>query len=137
MIHLPYPPVITEKVWGKEIEIANDEYCGKMLILDKDKRCSIHWHIVKTETFYFLNGKCLFEWTLNNPTKTYQFIIPNGTALKIMPNTLHRFNGIAETTRIIEISTHDDPEDSYRNTHSEHIEGGSVKWAKYPLYRLS
>ena len=39
------------KGWGSEKWIHNDEdYCGKELILFKDKKCSIHYHRIKKET---------------------------------------------------------------------------------------
>jgi len=50
------------KKWGYEEWIVNtDKYCGKLLYLQKGKRCSMHFHQVKDETFYILQGKVLME----------------------------------------------------------------------------
>ena len=50
-------PEIHPKGWGRELWIANSElYCGKILELNEDKRCSIHYHKLKDETFYILSG---------------------------------------------------------------------------------
>ena len=40
--------------------IHNDaDYCGKLLFFEKGKRCSYHYHKLKTETFYLQDGKML------------------------------------------------------------------------------
>ena len=98
----------------------------------------IHYHQLKTETFYFLGGECLFEWwTINNESKSInQYRMPVGSAIKINPETLHRFKGIAPLTKIIEVSTHDDPTDSYRIDESRYNKGRNVGWKKFPLFSL-
>ena len=46
-------PKFVDKGWGYEKWIANsDEYCGKLLFIKKNHRCSWHYHILKDETFY-------------------------------------------------------------------------------------
>jgi hypothetical protein len=47
-------PVHTvDKGWGREVWIANGKlYCGKILEIKKGKRCSLHYHKLKTESFY-------------------------------------------------------------------------------------
>jgi quercetin dioxygenase-like cupin family protein len=97
-----------EKVWGYEIWMANtDLYCGKELGLKKGKRCSLHYHINKDETFYIQKGKVLME--INEEEKV---MIP-GEAILIESYTKHRFSGL-EDSIIIEISTHHKDLDSYR-----------------------
>ena len=52
-----------EKGWGYELWIHNDEeYCGKLLYFKKGKKCSLHYHEKKKETFYLQDGKleCTF-----------------------------------------------------------------------------
>ena len=45
------------KGWGYEKWIVNNEkYCGKLLFLEKGKRCSWHYHKIKDETFYLQSG---------------------------------------------------------------------------------
>jgi len=96
------------KIWGKEIWLANtDLYCGKKLILNKGKRCSIHYHKNKDETFYIDKGKVLME------TDKMKKIMKSGEAILIMPLLKHRFSGLEDSV-IIEISTHHDDKDSYR-----------------------
>ena len=98
---------IIPKVWGKEIWMANTElYCGKKLILQKGKRCSLHYHKNKDETFYIDTGKVLME------VDGKKGIMISGEAILIESNTNHRFSGL-ENSVIIEISMHHEDSDSY------------------------
>lgn len=130
----PFKPQIIEKVWGQEIIIANDLYCGKILVLNKDYQCSVHMHKMKTETFYFMEGLCLFEWSKG--IEVNQYVMPIESCITLEPKTLHRFSGIAPITKILEISTKDLPEDSYRSTKSNYIYGGSVQWGKNEIWKF-
>src|SRR3989442_1625546 len=52
------PVRIVPKGWGREIWIANGPlYCGKILEIDRGKRCSLHYHRLKTESFYLRSGQ--------------------------------------------------------------------------------
>ena len=56
---------IVPKEWGSEYWIVNNDlYCGKLLTLEKNKRCSVHYHKNKDETFYILEGKIKLELLL-------------------------------------------------------------------------
>ena len=49
---------IVPKGWGFEKWIVNNEkYCGKILYIVKDHKCSWHYHKIKDETFYVQSGK--------------------------------------------------------------------------------
>ena len=51
------PIVVVPKGWGREVWIVNgDLYCGKILEIGKGKRCSLHFHKLKTESFYLRVG---------------------------------------------------------------------------------
>ena len=50
-----------EKIWGEEHWIVNREYCGKKLVLRKGYRCSMHYHQIKDEVFYLIQGRVLLE----------------------------------------------------------------------------
>ena len=101
-----------EKVWGKEIWMINTEkYCGKILYLKKGKRCSMHFHKNKDETFYVQQGKVLIE--LWEDGKDINQLMKQGDSVRIKPFQPHRFNGLEKST-IIEISTTHEESDSYR-----------------------
>ena len=122
-----------QKGWGYELWVHNDaDYCGKELVLYKDKKCSVHYHKVKKETFYVVSGDMLVELyshpfeVTNGLDRTVNELIRNGNfstksiymepgdSLLIDPGTPHRFQGLAEETRFMEFSTQHFEEDSYR-----------------------
>src|ERR1700730_8432928 len=46
------------RVEEEKCGIANNpDYCGKVLEIDKGKRCSLHFHKLKLESFYLRRGK--------------------------------------------------------------------------------
>ncbi|MDD5254073.1 MAG: cupin domain-containing protein [Candidatus Nanoarchaeia archaeon] len=101
------------KGWGKELWIVNNElYCGKKLVLEKGKQCSLHFHIKKDETFYIQSGKVKMEITHNDGKKETLIMNP-GDKLHITPGLIHRFYGL-EDSEIFEFSTQHFDEDSYR-----------------------
>ena len=52
------PVHIEPKGWGREVWLANNElYCGKILEINKGKRCSLHFHKLKTESFFLRAGR--------------------------------------------------------------------------------
>ena len=108
-------PEIHEKIWGSEEWIVNTEdYCGKILNLNKGYRCSIHYHNAKDETFYLLREKVLIE--INGS----EMLMQEGDIQRIPPLTRHRFTGLKKSV-IIEFSTHHEEMDSHRETQSEKI----------------
>ena len=98
---------IVPKVWGEERWIVNRDYCGKLLVLKKGFRCSMHHHKNKDETFYINKGRVLMEYDGK------KMVMKPGDALLIEPNKKHRFTGL-EDSEIIEFSTHHEDSDSYR-----------------------
>ncbi len=99
---------IVNKLWGKEYWIHNDEkYCGKKLVLNKGKRCSLHHHKLKDETFYLDSGKVLMELDGN------EMLMSPGNIIEIPKGKLHRFSGLEDSV-IFEFSTRHFDDDSYR-----------------------
>ncbi|MFH1053458.1 MAG: cupin domain-containing protein [Candidatus Woesearchaeota archaeon] len=108
-------PEIHQKGWGEERWIINSElYCGKILILKKGKRCSIHYHKIKDETFYILIGKVEMNLYPNGyPGKVESMIMKQGDTLHIPTGLIHEFFGL-EYSEILEVSTQHFEEDSHR-----------------------
>lgn len=106
-------PEIYTKGWGHELWVHNDEkYCGKLLVLLKGKRCSLHFHVKKHETFCIIRGLVQIELIHANGKKE-TLTMPPGAAIEIPPGLVHRFTGI-EDSEIAEFSTQHFEEDSYR-----------------------
>lgn len=99
--------VTVPKEWGAEYHLENIDYCLKILELKQDFQCSLHYHKKKMETFLILSGYVQLEAAEGN------YILTPGEKFRIYPGVEHRFTGLTDAI-ILEVSTHDDPEDSYR-----------------------
>ena len=107
------PVHIQPKGWGREIWIHNDErYCGKILVLEKGRRCSLHYHQKKHETFYIQSGRVHMRVRQQDGSET-EFEMTPGDVLELAPGTAHQFTGL-EDSEIMEFSTQHFEEDSYR-----------------------
>ena len=117
---------IHKKSWGHEIWLVNiPKYCGKILIVEQDKYCSLHAHKIKEETFYVLEGE--FEITTcqgeingdgdvvrSEGRPVSMWTKKQGEVLHVPPLLLHRFKGLCVSNRLIEISSQHFEDDSYR-----------------------
>lgn len=104
-----------KKGWGYELWIVNKpEYCGKLLYLEKGKRCALHYHKKKDETLYLHSGKLqIIEYSLKDRESTYEKILFSpGQALHIPPGTVHQLIAI-DISEIYEFSTQHFDSDSY------------------------
>jgi mannose-6-phosphate isomerase-like protein (cupin superfamily) len=108
-------PEIHPKGWGRELWIVNSNlYCGKILELKKGKRCSIHYHKLKDETFYILSGHVQIKlYRHGYPGKVKTMLVKPGDTLHIPQQLIHQFVGL-DDSKILEISTQHFEEDSYR-----------------------
>lgn len=105
---------IVQKGWGHEKVVHNaDGYCGKVLFLRKGLKCSYHYHMAKTETFYCV-GKVLVRhgWS-DDISESSQTILETGDAFHVPVGLRHQMEAL-EDSEIFEFSTPDSPEDSIR-----------------------
>lgn len=102
------------KGWGEEVWIINnDKYCGKLLKFNKGATFSDHYHIVKDEAWYVLEGRLeLRYYDLANADRLVKVLKP-GSVVHIPPSTPHQLKAL-ESSVIIEVSTPHDEADSYR-----------------------
>ena len=106
-------PQVINKSWGKEYIYANDFYCMKMLVIDKNQTTSTHLHLAKHETIVCIAGLLGIEW-LDEETNKHTETLEPGEAFTISPGLPHRLFSIHKETRLIESSTPDLPGDSIR-----------------------
>jgi quercetin dioxygenase-like cupin family protein len=106
---------IYPKGWGYEKWIVNKpEYCGKILYINKDKRVSWHYHILKDETFYVQSGKIILKYsTEDDIQKANEIILNVGDSFHIPKNLRHQMIAL-ENTELFEFSTEHFETDSYR-----------------------
>jgi len=103
-----------EKGWGHEFIFAtNDKYCGKLLKFNKDAKFSMHFHSVKDETWYVMDGKFEVRWINTKDATTDSQILMFGDTWRNEPLFPHQVICIEEGT-LIEVSTPDSVEDNYR-----------------------
>jgi len=107
------PVHIQPKGWGHEVWIHNDErYCGKILVVKQGKRCSLHFHKKKYETFYLQKGRV--EMRLRHPDgREETFVMEPGEVLELSQGMAHQFTAL-EDAEIMEFSTQHFEEDSHR-----------------------
>ena len=106
---------IHPKGWGYEKWIVNKpEYCGKLLYIEKDKKVSWHYHILKDDTFYVQSGSIILKYSDNDDLETASEIILNkGDSFHIYRGLRHRMIAL-ENTELFEFSTEHFDSDSYR-----------------------
>lgn len=103
-----------QKGWGNEYIFAtNEKYCGKLLNFKKDCKFSMHFHALKDESWYVLNGKFIVKWINTRDASEHSKILVQGDTWHNEPLLPHQLVCIEEGT-IIEVSTADSTEDNYR-----------------------
>ena len=111
-----------QKGWGYEIWIHNTtEYCGKILVVYAGKKCSLHHHELKRETFYVQSGRILMR-TVDQEGHESKFEMGPGDVLEISRGFKHQFEGIAEKSEIMEFSTEHFETDSIRTEFGDRID---------------
>jgi len=107
-------PKIIEKGWGKEIWIVNNnKYCGKLLYFNKNSKFSMHYHILKNETWFINEGEFIFRYYNGENADIIQKKLKKNDCINIpscLPHQLECINGGC----IIEISTQHFDTDSFR-----------------------
>jgi mannose-6-phosphate isomerase-like protein (cupin superfamily) len=120
------------KGWGYEKIIHNcDAYCGKILHFVAGRRCSIHYHKEKKETFYLNRGKMQIYYcdtleplqklaeadTTDIHLRVYDYmetvILTQGMKFEVPVGRVHQMIAL-EDSELLEFSTPDTAEDSYR-----------------------
>ena len=106
-------PAYYPKGWGYELWIHNcPEYCGKLLFFEKGKRCSLHYHEKKLETFYLQSGKMLLKYGSSADSLTQKLLTP-GDKFEVTRVLLHQMTAL-EDSELFEFSTQHFEEDSIR-----------------------
>lgn len=102
------------KGWGHEIIIENnDKYCGKVLVFKAGCKFSMHYHMIKDETWYVNKGEFIYRWI---DTKTADIIEQNlvvGDVVRQRPGQPHQLIALTDG-EVFEVSTQHFDEDSYR-----------------------
>ena len=103
------------KGWGNELIIENNEmYCGKLLKFKKGCKFSMHYHIIKKESWYVQEGQFKFDWIDTEKAEHHTDILDVGDSLTIERGQPHQLTALKPNSIIFEVSTEHFNEDSYR-----------------------
>ena len=102
------------KGWGEELIIENNEkYCGKLLIFKKGCKFSMHYHLIKDETWYVDSGKFTYRWIDTETAEVVEQVLTKGDIVRQRPGQPHQLEAI-EAGTVFEVSTEHFDVDSYR-----------------------
>ena len=102
------------KGWGKEMIITNNElYCGKILMFKKGCKFSMHYHLIKDETWFIAEGEFLYRWIDTETADIYEEELKPGDVVRQLPGQPHQLMAHTDGS-IIEVSTEHFDEDSHR-----------------------
>jgi mannose-6-phosphate isomerase-like protein (cupin superfamily) len=109
-------PKRVEKTWGYELWVHNDnEYCGKLLVFTKDRnRFSMHYHLIKKESWYVQEGRFQFNWIDVENGKLQGTTLEKGQSVLIERGLPHQLISLQDNSIVFEVSTEHFDEDSYR-----------------------
>ena len=103
-----------EKGWGYEnVFVNNEKYCGKILHFHQGGKFSMHFHLIKEETWYVSSGKFLFKWIDTSNAEIYQKELKIGDVVTNKFGQPHQLICLEEG-EIFEVSTQHFDSDSYR-----------------------
>jgi len=106
---------IVPKGWGREVWIVNgDLYCGKILEIQKGKRCSLHFHKIKNESFYLRTGRLKVRVKESPEAEAVEeFELVAGECMDVPQGLVHQMEAL-EDAELFEFSTQHFDSDSHR-----------------------
>ena len=109
-------PKRVDKKWGYELWIHNDtDYCGKLLVFTKSgNKFSMHYHMIKDETWYVQKGAFQFDWIDTENGERCYTQIQEGDVIEIKKGLPHQLTALTEEAIVFEVSTQHFDDDSYR-----------------------
>lgn len=119
--HLLTPSIIP-KNWGHEEIIYNDLYCVKKLFFNnlfddtlpiEKYSTSFHFHVHKTETLSVISGVLRIRY-IDGQSIHHVDLSPSSPSFHITPGLVHQIQALYGPAVLLESSTWDSAEDSYR-----------------------
>jgi quercetin dioxygenase-like cupin family protein len=102
------------KGWGHEIIFENNElYCGKLLKFKQGAKFSMHYHMIKDETWYVQEGEFIYRWINTETAEVNERILKVGDTVRQYPGQPHQLEALTDGV-VYEVSTEHFDEDSYR-----------------------
>jgi mannose-6-phosphate isomerase-like protein (cupin superfamily) len=107
-------PAVVPKGWGHELIIVNTpKYCGKILHFHEGGKFSMHYHLLKEETWYVASGRFRFRYIDTADATLYETTLGVGDVVTNYVGQPHQII-CEEAGDIFETSTEHFDSDSYR-----------------------
>jgi len=111
------------KGWGHEIIFENNNmYCGKLLVFKKGCKFSMHYHIIKDETWYVEKGEFIYRWIDTETAEINEKKLTQGDTVRQFPGQPHQLEAITDG-KVFEVSTEHFDSDSYRISKGDTLNG--------------
>src|SRR5690242_19424827 len=109
------PVHIQPKTWGQETWIVNNQlYCGKILEIRRGRKCSLHFHKLKTESFFLRAGRLKVRVKDSVDSEIIdEFEMVPGQCMDVPPGLVHQMEAL-EDAELFEFSTQHFNSDSHR-----------------------
>ena len=102
------------KGWGEELIIENNEmYCGKLLKFNKGCKFSMHYHLIKDETWYVNEGEFLYRWIDTETAETIEQKLKIADVVRQRVGQPHQLEALTDGV-VFEVSSQHFDKDSYR-----------------------
>ena len=117
---VPFDPKKVKKEWGHELWLVNNEeedYCGKILFIEKGRHTSMHYHLDKHETFYVLEGTLRVDMLRDkDQPESHPFTMTcrTGQSMEMPREQAHMLMAEHGDATLIEISKFHRNEDSHK-----------------------
>ena len=87
------------KGWGEELIIENNEmYCGKLLIFKKGCKFSMHYHLIKDETWYVDKGEFIYRWIDTETAELHEQKLKVGDVVRQRVGQPHQIIALTDGT---------------------------------------
>jgi len=105
---------VVPKGWGEELIIENNElYCGKLLKFKEGCKFSMHYHMVKDESWYVQEGEFIYRWIDTEKAEVKTVKLYPGDVVRQIPGQPHQLEALTDGV-VFEVSTLHEDSDSYR-----------------------
>lgn len=91
--------------------MVNREFAGKKIYFRQGNNSSLHFHRLKTETYFVHSGKLFLRFKAGKGEDRF-FVLEPGQAVDILPGLVHQAGGLEDTV-IMEVSTRDYDADAF------------------------
>jgi len=81
---------------------------------DKNKKFSMHYHLLKKETWYVVKGQFEYYWINTENAELKNTLLKEGDVIDLERGQPHQLKALTENATIFEVSTKHYDEDSYR-----------------------